>query len=113
MLDGVYTPASLRIRAASELRAEEERGSTDLRSYVIGPALLSDSRMRSPDSPIWSSLQEAHLTRSAPRGAASRRNAPVSNGLEAGSPSRTRTYDKPVNSRLLYQLSYRGSDGRE
>jgi hypothetical protein len=24
------------------------------------------------------------------------------------SPGRTRTYDKPVNSRLLYQLSYRG-----
>ena len=27
----------------------------------------------------------------------------------ASSPGRTRTYDKPVNSRLLYQLSYRGS----
>jgi hypothetical protein len=26
----------------------------------------------------------------------------------ASSPGRTRTYDKPVNSRLLYQLSYRG-----
>ena len=26
----------------------------------------------------------------------------------SGSPSRTRTYDQPVNSRLLYQLSYRG-----
>ncbi|CAH1668148.1 hypothetical protein CHELA40_14854 [Chelatococcus asaccharovorans] len=26
-----------------------------------------------------------------------------------GSPSRTRTCDKAVNSRLLYQLSYRGS----
>ncbi len=25
-----------------------------------------------------------------------------------GSPSRTRTYDKAINSRLLYQLSYRG-----
>ena len=29
-----------------------------------------------------------------------------------GSPSRTRTYDKPVNSRLLYQLSYRGIEQR-
>ena len=28
----------------------------------------------------------------------------------SGSPGRTRTYDKSVNSRLLYQLSYRGSD---
>ena len=27
---------------------------------------------------------------------------------ENGSPGRTRTYDKSVNSRLLYQLSYRG-----
>ena len=26
-----------------------------------------------------------------------------------GSPGRTRTYDPAVNSRLLYQLSYRGS----
>ena len=29
-----------------------------------------------------------------------------------GSPSRTRTCDKAINSRLLYQLSYRGSPGR-
>ena len=29
----------------------------------------------------------------------------------AGSPSRTRTCDKAINSRLLYQLSYRGSRG--
>ena len=29
--------------------------------------------------------------------------------LEPSSPSRTRTYDRAVNSRLLYQLSYRGS----
>src|SRR5262245_55084382 len=28
------------------------------------------------------------------------------------SPGRTRTYDKAVNSRLLYQLSYRGSHSR-
>lgn len=27
-----------------------------------------------------------------------------------GSPGRTRTYDPAVNSRLLYQLSYRGLD---
>ena len=27
----------------------------------------------------------------------------------AGSASRTRTYDRAINSRLLYQLSYRGS----
>ncbi len=26
-----------------------------------------------------------------------------------GSPGRTRTCDQPVNSRLLYQLSYRGT----
>ena len=30
-----------------------------------------------------------------------------------GSPGRTRTCDKAVNSRLLYQLSYRGTDTRE
>jgi len=29
-------------------------------------------------------------------------------GTEGNSPSRTRTYNKPVNSRLLYRLSYRG-----
>ncbi|SOR27194.1 protein of unknown function [Methylorubrum extorquens] len=29
-----------------------------------------------------------------------------------GSPSRTRTCDKAINSRLLYQLSYRGSPVR-
>ena len=28
---------------------------------------------------------------------------------ESGSPSRARTYDKAINSRLLYQLSYRGT----
>ena len=28
---------------------------------------------------------------------------------DAGSPGRTRTCDQPVNSRLLYQLSYRGT----
>lgn len=41
----------------------------------------------------------------------SRSRAPVPNRTcdPGGSPSRTRTYDKPVNSRLLYQLSYRGS----
>ncbi len=27
-----------------------------------------------------------------------------------GSPGRTRTCDQPVNSRLLYQLSYRGTE---
>lgn len=32
--------------------------------------------------------------------------------LQDGSPSRTRTYDRAINSRLLYQLSYRGSRGR-
>ena len=31
---------------------------------------------------------------------------------KGGSRSRTRTYDKAVNSRLLYQLSYPGSAGR-
>lgn len=30
---------------------------------------------------------------------------------ESGSPSRARTYDKAINSRLLYQLSYRGTLG--
>lgn len=29
--------------------------------------------------------------------------------LYCGSPGRTRTCDQPVNSRLLYQLSYRGT----
>jgi hypothetical protein len=41
---------------------------------------------------------------------------PRNHGLsEAGDDSRgrTRTYDKPVNSRLLYQLSYAGmTDGK-
>ena len=35
----------------------------------------------------------------------------LDNGFD-GSPGRTRTCDPPVNSRLLYQLSYRGSDHR-
>ena len=30
-------------------------------------------------------------------------------GICAGSASRTRTYDRAINSRLLYQLSYRGT----
>lgn len=33
--------------------------------------------------------------------------------MRFGSPGRTRTCDKAVNSRLLYQLSYRGTDARE
>lgn len=49
-----------------------------------------------------------------------RKNAPVnrwrasfpSDG-RSGSPSKTRTCDNPVNSRTLYQLSYRGTCGRE
>ena len=36
------------------------------------------------------------------------RSASQSTEEEIGSPSRTRTYDKAINSRLLYQLSYRG-----
>ena len=32
----------------------------------------------------------------------------LTNGPEYGSSSRTRTYDRSVNSRLLYRLSYRG-----
>ena len=35
----------------------------------------------------------------------------VGSSLKTGSGGRTRTYDKAVNSRLLYQLSYAGSDG--
>ena len=30
----------------------------------------------------------------------------------SGSASRTRTYDRAINSRLLYQLSYRGTASR-
>ena len=32
--------------------------------------------------------------------------------MKSGSPGRTRTCDKAVNSRLLYQLSYRGTMAR-
>ena len=32
---------------------------------------------------------------------------------KTGSPGKTRTCDKAVNSRLLYQLSYRGSKPQE
>ncbi len=48
--------------------------------------------------------------------AATRKNAPVNQARLAfpheersGSPSKTRTCDNPVNSRTLYQLSYRGT----
>ncbi len=34
-------------------------------------------------------------------------------GILNGSPSRTRTYDLAINSRVLYQLSYRGMALRE
>jgi hypothetical protein len=37
---------------------------------------------------------------------------PLTASLRFGSPGRTRTSDKAVNSRLLYQLSYRGSEHR-
>ncbi len=33
--------------------------------------------------------------------------------FEFGSPGRTRTNDQEINSLLLYQLSYRGIEGRE
>ena len=33
--------------------------------------------------------------------------------LKFGSPGRTRTNDQEINSLLLYQLSYRGIEGRE
>jgi hypothetical protein len=36
----------------------------------------------------------------------------VRNSVKIGSPGRTRTCDQPVNSRLLYQLSYRGMKRR-
>ena len=31
--------------------------------------------------------------------------------MKHGSPNRTRTCDRPINSRALYQLSYRGTNG--
>ena len=37
--------------------------------------------------------------------------SPSVGALFSGSPGRTRTADKVVNSHLLYQLSYRGSVG--
>ena len=40
-----------------------------------------------------------------------RRRVAVAVAFRIGSRSRTRTYDKAVNSRLLYQLSYPGSAG--
>jgi hypothetical protein len=36
-------------------------------------------------------------------------NAEKAERKTRGSPGRTRTCDQPVNSRLLYQLSYRGT----
>ena len=42
-------------------------------------------------------------------GAFGRAALPIDDNAEVGSPGRTRTSDPAVNSRLLYQLSYRGS----
>src|SRR5208337_1539293 len=39
--------------------------------------------------------------------------APSELCIESGSPSRTRTCDHSINSRMLYQLSYRGSAERD
>ena len=39
-----------------------------------------------------------------------RKNKAINETGEGGSPGRTRTSDPAVNSRLLYQLSYRGID---
>ena len=44
-----------------------------------------------------------------PAGSRAVQGATHSGGRETGSPGRTRTSDPAVNSRLLYQLSYRGS----
>ena len=53
------------------------------------------------------------LAKQLPSPHASRRRKQVESGvLKNGSPGRTRTSDPAVNSRLLYQLSYRGSIAR-
>ena len=51
--------------------------------------------VRRPTSPIQKARQGA-------------RDPQILRSLLNGSPSKTRTCDKSVNSRLLYQLSYRG-----
>ena len=55
----------------------------------------SDDAIPAPDNPALGSEQKILGI------------SPVEGG--GGSPSRTRTCDKAINSRLLYQLSYRGS----
>lgn len=55
-------------------------------------------------------IQAPRRLRSQRAGAAGVRLARADCGVKrVGSPSRTRTYDKAINSRLLYQLSYHGS----
>ena len=49
------------------------------------------------------------LRRTAMSAAVNHPAPPVASRKGSGSPSKTRTCDKSVNSRLLYQLSYRGS----
>ena len=64
---------------------------------------------------VWDVVQRLQLLRSRSRG-------DLWNELEDefedefeenGSPSRTRTYDPMINSHLLYQLSYRGTEAAQ
>ena len=84
--------AAVATAAARNVRRLMGRGSDMSRAYRREPC-----------------LQSAKTKRRSPAGRAS---LPVGMEIQGGSPSRTRTCDKSVNSRLLYQLSYRGSRWR-
>ena len=77
--------------------------------------LLAESPLRFPSVPTVRSRKDFHL-QVISHVRHTRKNAPVNQRRSAfpheersGSPSKTRTCDNPVNSRTLYQLSYRGT----
>ena len=72
------------------------------------------SLLASNDSTVFADSPHCRRTRALPRTCkrpmATNHGASTSaTASENGSPSRTRTYNPAVNSRMLYQLSYRGS----
>ncbi len=94
------------VRSAVREHRESESASPRIRSTSRRPVALSRgprARARTRSGRVRRTAGDFGPTWST----ATARSANPQEG--GGSPSRTRTYDKPVNSRLLYQLSYRGT----
>jgi hypothetical protein len=84
-------------------------GLIHLSSRLPGHPVLLFRRLHVLDERIAAALKLCGLFSEVLAGVVAIKNPPKFQGVKfSGSPGRTRTADKVVNSHLLYQLSYRG-----